>query len=526
MKREKIIQKVWLILLMGLLFWIPQKGDAAAASVNVNMSVKYGQTEARSILNMINTMRTGSDAWYWNSSNTAKIKCNNLQKLQYDYDLERVAMQRAAEIAVLFDHIRPNNTWCMSALDGISWWMCGENIAYGQTTAAKVNAVWREDKQYFNGQGHRRNMLSDGFNCVGIGHAYYNGRHYWVEEFAWRDDINTTVTTANNSNKNVTVEVDTSNISGFTAKFDKSEYVLNKEESAAVTVSGAKVTVNGKSLPVSDKPEIYVENSKIASGTSRITGLAEGTTRIYANLYGMKSSNYATVKVHNFSKIWTTDQAAKCEKAGSKSYHCLGCSARRNVTAIPATGHKWDAGRITKKPTTRATGIKTYTCTKCKKTRKAKLNKLVAIGKTITDSKTGNQYKVTGNKEGSRTVAFKGNKKAAVITIPETVKIDGEAYKVTEISANALKNRTKVRNVTIGTNVKKIGSKAFYGCKNLNTLTIRTTLLTMNSVGKDALKGTGKKLQITVPQKQLTAYTVILKARGLGSGMVVKAGQF
>ena len=82
-------------------------------TLTVQLPVTFRQSEARTILGMINEFRTGSDAWYWNESNTTKVKVSGLQPLQYDYDLEKVAMQRAAEIVMLFSHTRPNQMRCL-----------------------------------------------------------------------------------------------------------------------------------------------------------------------------------------------------------------------------------------------------------------------------------------------------------------------------------------------------------------------------------------------------------------------------
>lgn len=90
---KKATSKLLLIFFcMSFLMIIPMKANAAE-NIPVNISVEYGQTEARSILDMINEMRTNrSDAWYWNIDDTTKTTCNNLGELAYDYDLERLAM--------------------------------------------------------------------------------------------------------------------------------------------------------------------------------------------------------------------------------------------------------------------------------------------------------------------------------------------------------------------------------------------------------------------------------------------------
>ncbi len=183
-KAYKII--ITIAVILGLLNLDIIQTPAAENTTRESIRVRYGQTEGRKMLKMINELRTGNDAWYWNADNTTKTYCNDLAELTYDYELEKLAMQRAAEIVVSFSHTRPNGENCFSIYEenGLKKGSAGENIAYGYDTAEVMNErFWEADKLY-EGQGHRRNMLSAKFTTVGIGHAYYNGRHYWVEEFS------------------------------------------------------------------------------------------------------------------------------------------------------------------------------------------------------------------------------------------------------------------------------------------------------------------------------------------------------
>ena len=168
------------LIVVALLFMIPNGKVKAAAEGT------YKQDEARAMLEYINEFRHGSEAWYWNESDTEKVYCSGLGDLTYDYELEKVAMLRAKEIAQSFSHTRPNGQSCWTAYDdcGYDWqWSVGENIAYGQTSAYEVYMDWREDNDPYAGQGHRRNMLGSGFKAIGIGCYEYNGRKYWVQEF-------------------------------------------------------------------------------------------------------------------------------------------------------------------------------------------------------------------------------------------------------------------------------------------------------------------------------------------------------
>ena len=681
MKRKRNLYHLWFCFAMLLFLAVPFKVKAETATTPVSISVQYGQTEARTILNMINEMRTSStDAWYWKQDDTTKTYCTNLQPLQYDYDLEKTAMQRAAEIAIIYSHTRPNNKDTFSAFyeNSVYYTYAGENIAAGYGTADSVNDGWREDNELYAGQGHRRNMLNSKFNCVGIGHVYYNGFHYWVENFAYRDKVNTTPVSADNTETTLTIPVATSKISNFNITFDKDEYSLKTGESTSISVSDPAISVFGhwgsRFVFVTDTPDLTIADSTVATLSGTITGISEGDTTISASLYGLTAHHTAAVKVHNcenhwddgkittaptctktgvkqytcticsetkteeiaalghdYSSDWTIDTAAACETVGSKSHHCTRCDSKKDVTEIPASGHSWNDGAITTEPTctdegvktftcnacgktrteavaalghnyssdwtidtaavcetvgskshhcTRCDskidvteipasgkhtwnngvitkpativkeGVKTYTCTVCGVTRTETIAKLpmptvtpvptatptpaitsaptvtptpsVSVGTKITDKKTGNIYKVTSSRSSSQTVAFIGNKVKTSVTIPTTIKIKGATYKVTEISTNAFKNNRKLKKVVIGQNIVRIGKNAFYGCKKLTSITIKSSRLTLKNIGKNAFKNTSPKATVKVPKKQKALYNQILKKRGLNKKAKVK----
>jgi hypothetical protein len=77
--------------------------------------------------------------------------------------------------------------------------------------------------------------------------------------------------------------------------------------------------------------------------------------------------------------------AATCTTAGkTEGSHCSVCgTVIKAQTTVKAKGHTYDSGKITKAATCTADGVKTYTCTVCKKT------------KTETVKATGHKYTVT-----------------------------------------------------------------------------------------------------------------------------------
>ena len=415
---------------------IPKKVNAAEI-IPVNISVKYGQTEGRKIFDMINEMRTDSfDAWCWNEDNETKTRYDNLNELAYDYDLERIATKRAAELALLFDHGRPNGESFFSIYEeeGITYRAAGENIAMGYRTAEAVNAAWREDGEPYNGQGHRRNMLNPKFNCVGIGHVYLDGCHYWVEEFAYRTSVNTTETTANDSEQTMSLSVPKSKVTGLKVAFDKTSYSLRTGESTEVKLT-AKLTVFGSDTIVTDLPDISVNDPSIATySNGKITGVAEGSTTLTASLYGLTAADMPTINVYRCEHHWDQGEIiteATCTEEGEKKFTCSICGDEK-TEKVSATGHQhteirnkkeatcketgysgdtwckdcgkkilsgqtiaktenhsWDAGKVTTKATCTEEGEKTFTCSIC------------GDEKTEKVSATGHQHTEIRNKKES-----------------------------------------------------------------------------------------------------------------------------
>lgn len=145
-------------------------------------------------------------------------------------------------------------------------------------------------------------------------------------------------------------------------------------------------------------------------------------------------------------------------------------------------------------------------------------------GAVIKDKNSNGIYKVTNTKKNHRAVTYQKPKKksAATIKIPASVKIDGKAYKVTAIAAKAFKNDKKLKKVTASANVKTIGKNAFYGCKNLKKMTIKSKHLTNKHIGKKAFSKIPATAKIDVPNKKIKQYTKLLHAKGLNPKCKIK----
>ena len=86
----------------------------------------------------------------------------------------------------------------------------------------------------------------------------------------------------------------------------------------------------------------------------------------YSRLIRVEFYENSSPHTHSFGE-WMVTTNPTCTEAGIKTRECdCGVTERAEV---PAAGHNWDAGRITREPTSEANGVKTYTCLVCKATK-------------------------------------------------------------------------------------------------------------------------------------------------------------
>lgn len=334
-KKKQPINRILIgfLILILITFTGYQPVYAADTTETVVLNVTYGQTNARQMLSLINDFRTGDDAWYWDSTNTSKIQCSNLGTLTYDYGLEQIAMQRAAEIALIWGHTRPNGgTFYSFTYQGVS--SNGENLAAGSSTYADAFELLQETDEDYSGQGHRRSMLSSGFNAVGIGHVVYNGVHYWVQEFGVSTS-SIASTTALDTSKDVSIPFSSSYVSDLTRTNDIKTFSVIKGNTINVP-DGKYNLITTDVWPPNYTREITADSTWTVEDTSIatisdgvITGKAVGTTTISTTVLG-------------------------------KTFEVT-----LNVLSKECTSHTYDDGTITLEPSCMETGIKTYVCTNC-----------------------------------------------------------------------------------------------------------------------------------------------------------------
>jgi hypothetical protein len=132
-------------------------------------------------------------------------------------------------------------------------------------------------------------------------------------------------------------------------------------------------------------------------------------------------------------------------------------------------------------------------------------------------------YRVTSAKVQNPTVEYLSNSNTAAtsISIPATVTVNGVTYKVTGVADNAFKSNTTITSVTIGSNVTRIGTKAFANCKNLAKVTIKSKSL--STIGTRAFYNIKNKAVFYAYRSKLTTYQKKIKNSGIKTTIRLKA---
>lgn len=132
-------------------------------------------------------------------------------------------------------------------------------------------------------------------------------------------------------------------------------------------------------------------------------------------------------------------------------------------------------------------------------------------------------YRVTSANVQNPKVSYvsNSNTQARTVTVPNTVTINGVKYKVVAIEDNAFQSNAYLTTLTIGTNVTSIGSKAFYKCKKLTTVKIKTKKL--STIGTKAFYGIKDKATFSAYRSKLKSYQKKIKASGINTTIRLKA---
>jgi len=133
---------------------------------------------------------------------------------------------------------------------------------------------------------------------------------------------------------------------------------------------------------------------------------------------------------------------------------------------------------------------------------------------------SGDQIEIDGNRyelnHTTLTATFLGTKSSAAkkVTIPEKISAYSRSYTVTAIAAGACRGMASLKTVTIGSKIANIGDKAFYECRKVKNVYIKTTKLSASKVGEKAFSGIPDSATYHCPASKLAEYTGLLTDRG------------
>jgi len=352
----------------------------ADSTTNLKFDVTYGQTEGRKMLSRINDYRSSKKKG----------------KLTYDYDLEQLAMTRAAEIAVSFDHKRPDGSGTVVNI--------GENIAYGYKTEKAAFNAFKESSD------HSANMRKSEWKAVAIGHAIVDGKHYWVQLFR-TNNANPEKTSAYDSTTSVYVPTRNSILTLVNTKTDTSALTIELGETGSTPAVTHDYRISYEHRPldtnftVKSNAEWVSSDESIASvsgntitakklGNVTLTGtLPSGSTVLVpltvvgASLEKAKINLEFTEAEFTGSSITPEITTVKLGDETLVPYTDYIISYRNNIDSGTATvvitgigqysgkatttfyisgcQHKYDAGKVTKEATCTSEGEKSFTCSEC-----------------------------------------------------------------------------------------------------------------------------------------------------------------
>ena len=287
-----------------------------------------------------------------------------------------------------------------------------------------------------------------------------------------------------------------------------------------VTMYNGSITVKGSSE--GEKDSCAVNGHK----GGKATCIKKAVCTVCGKEYGeVDSTNHeGETELRNVKKATCT------EDGNTGDTYCKSCGTKiKDGKVIKALGHKFTKYVSDNNATTTKDGTKTARCdngcgTKntvvdkgSKKTNPSQSPK-IKIGQKLQNS-VGVRCAITG-KNTAECIGYVGKKNS--VTIPPSLKYMGVTYQITSIKTKAFSGNKNLRSIVIPSSIRTIGSQAFFKCKNLKKITIKTPYLSKKTVGAKAFKGIHAKAKIKVPKKQKKAYQKLLKAKGAGKKVAIK----
>ncbi len=257
-----------LVLLLSALLIAPA---AQAASVSIKLDATCRYDYAFEILKQVNELRAEK----------------GVGKLKMDTTLLENAMQRATEIAVKYDHTRPDGTSCFSINSKIN----AENITFTYTTPQKAMESWTKSA------AHLANIMNKDYKYMGVGCVIQDGTYYWVQVFS-KSNLTEISTPPENVDKTFDVSLGSQSYK-FTLSLPSTIYITDTEN---LDVMGKNPTTDSSYFNIDGENFTWTSSNEsvISLDGTVATALKEGSSTITAK--GTVGTVSLNVKVVEYGK--------------------------------------------------------------------------------------------------------------------------------------------------------------------------------------------------------------------------------
>lgn len=178
MLRKRMVAITLVVVLLLSTLFSAVSTQAASVSIKLQGTCRYDY--AFEILNQVNKLRSDS----------------GVSTLKMNQTLLNNAMQRAIEIAVKYDHTRPDGSSCFDINSKIN----AENITFVYATPEKAMKSW------VNSSAHLANIMNKDFKSMGVGCVVHDGVYYWVQVFS-KSNLTKLSTAPENTDKTFSVSL-------------------------------------------------------------------------------------------------------------------------------------------------------------------------------------------------------------------------------------------------------------------------------------------------------------------------------
>ncbi len=263
----------------------PMTTDEPEDDGKMSLLLTYDQTSAREMAKLLNDFREKEGTNY--DSKLALI---------YDYDLEKAAMQRAAEIAVKFDldHMRPDGESYKQTLAEYGFDISPRNILYAENILfGTEDTMELEDafKTLKNNDGNKKIMLGY-YTYVGIGHVKIDKTDFWVQLFSDEENKTITEVRAVDGEVEMSIAIPEILINNIVPEYVSGKTTVSVGATETLPIYTGKVTFAG-----SEADEIKISKLKFISGDEyvsvsdgKMVGLKKGIGSILAKVNGINVS--------------------------------------------------------------------------------------------------------------------------------------------------------------------------------------------------------------------------------------------